>query len=277
MTEEVVNLGSESELFGILTTGELAPNSPVVLMFNAGFLHHVGPFRLWVDLSRELAQRGIPSLRFDLGGLGDSRLLEAAPDDPAERALRDLANAMDGVERRLGKRDFIVIGLCSGADLAHPAMKRDPRIRGGVLIDGYGYRTPQFYKRRKRHLLRRAFSIRGWISLILRKLKPAGPVVRNEMERDFQPSEQIQAEIQGFLREGRRLLYVYTSSLPYLNYKEQFWDMFPRLKPGPELTCKYYENVDHTFSLLRDRQDLTRTLLGFISESGKGIGKARNA
>ena len=74
MDETVVQIGKANRMLGVLSApdGESAPNAPVVLMFNAGFLHHVGPFRLWVEVARELAARNIPSLRFDLNGLGDS-------------------------------------------------------------------------------------------------------------------------------------------------------------------------------------------------------------
>jgi hypothetical protein len=41
-------------------------------MFNMGANHRIGPRRINVKLARVLAARGVSSLRFDLGGVGDS-------------------------------------------------------------------------------------------------------------------------------------------------------------------------------------------------------------
>ena len=53
-----------------LPEGETQPLTAVFL--NAGAVRRIGPHRLWVDTARRWALRGIPSLRLDLGGIGDS-------------------------------------------------------------------------------------------------------------------------------------------------------------------------------------------------------------
>ena len=90
MNEEVVKMGKGAQLTGILSRGTESNHSPVVIMFNAGLLHHVGPFRLWVTLARELARKNIPSLRFDLYAQGDSGLPADVAVDPDDRAIESL-------------------------------------------------------------------------------------------------------------------------------------------------------------------------------------------
>ena len=88
VVERPVTFG-DSGLFGILaepadpaphpprgprvrTSGGPVPEFTSALFLNAGSLHHVGPGRQWVELSRQWAARGVRCLRMDLGGIGDS-------------------------------------------------------------------------------------------------------------------------------------------------------------------------------------------------------------
>ena len=68
------------------------------------------------------------------------RLLENFPND-RDTLGRDIREALDFVAAKLGAATFILIGLCSGADLAFRAALADPRIVGAVLIDGLPYHT----------------------------------------------------------------------------------------------------------------------------------------
>ena len=51
------------------------------VLLNAGALRRIGPNRTWVELSRRWAARGVPTVRMDLEGIGDS--------DGDERSLID--------------------------------------------------------------------------------------------------------------------------------------------------------------------------------------------
>ncbi len=75
MRERPVTFGTSGGLMGVLT--EPSPScerrgAPTLLSWNVGINHRVGPYRILVDLSRDLAARGFASLRFDLSGRGDS-------------------------------------------------------------------------------------------------------------------------------------------------------------------------------------------------------------
>ncbi|MCC7441508.1 MAG: alpha/beta hydrolase [Bdellovibrionales bacterium] len=269
MREEVVRIGEVSPMVGVLTLGSQSAQAPCGIMFNAGVLHRVGPFRMWVDLARELATFKIPSLRFDLHGLGDSAM-DAGESDATQRAVNDLSEALDWVEGRLGKRDFIVFGLCSGADQAHALARKDPRVRGIVFIDGFGYRTWKF---RFHRILARVFSFRRLKQIVvrfLRREKNSVAAFANDDVRPFPKLEEAQNDILSFLEQGRRLFYIFTAGVPeYYEYRGQFWDMYPKLRRSrfvntEQLIYSYYEKSDHTFALVREREDVIRRLVRFV-------------
>lgn len=115
VVERCVRLGPHG-LFGIATSPVGATSAPTVLMSNVSTERHVGPSRMWVDLSRQLAARGVPSVRFDLSGLGDSPTrpgrstqLVYSPD-----AFNDLEDVMRGVSPD-DPRNVVLVGHCSGA------------------------------------------------------------------------------------------------------------------------------------------------------------------
>jgi pimeloyl-ACP methyl ester carboxylesterase len=86
-------------------------------------------------MARELARRGYPALRFDFAGIGDSPAPAEALPFP-QSATRDTIQAMNLLERSLGVRRFILLGLCSGAEIALRTAVVDPRVRAAMLING---------------------------------------------------------------------------------------------------------------------------------------------
>ena len=103
-------------LFGVRSSPLVETAAPTVVFLNAGLIPHVGPGRLWVTLARRLAAAGIPALRVDLSGLGESPVRpgqRAQIDYPLE-ALDDVAAIVDAVSP--GDPSGVVLaGLCAGA------------------------------------------------------------------------------------------------------------------------------------------------------------------
>jgi alpha-beta hydrolase superfamily lysophospholipase len=120
--EELAQFGADRHLFGVLSRPLEKTDQPVVLMANAGAIHHVGPNRLYVTLARELASMGIPSLRLDLESLGDSVLRGAGRENYPypDNAIDDVRAAIRWLAAR-GYSRFVVLGLCSGAHTAYHA------------------------------------------------------------------------------------------------------------------------------------------------------------
>jgi glycosyltransferase involved in cell wall biosynthesis/pimeloyl-ACP methyl ester carboxylesterase len=139
--ESVVMFGERRATFGVLTEpGDAARcRGPMVVISNAGAAHHVGPGRLYVELTRRLARAGLRCFRFDLPGLGDSVLPSGERENESypPNASDITASALDMLARDFGASSFVLTGLCSGAHASfHAALDLDDRpIVEAVLIN----------------------------------------------------------------------------------------------------------------------------------------------
>ncbi len=199
MKERVCQFGRDLNLVGILAEPEekdLRADAPTLLMLNAGLLHHVGPHRMSVELAHRLADKGIRSLRFDIGGYGDSELSTDADSDET-LIVSDIKSAMDFLEAELNCHIFVLTGLCAGADNSHVASLRDARVVGEVLLDAPGYWTTRSYVT---HYLPRMFRPGTWLRFFRRILFPSkhAPQERTlldqELRRPFGPSSRLNAK-----------------------------------------------------------------------------------
>jgi len=134
-----VAFGPAQSLFGVLSTPSSGEAGAVAcLMFNVDATYRVGPRRIHVKLARQLAERGLTSLRFDLSGHGDSDVAHGA-EQASTQGVHDLQAAMDRVEAMLGIHRFIVIGLRSGAHHGLGAAVADARVAGLLMFDGFAF------------------------------------------------------------------------------------------------------------------------------------------
>ena len=124
LTEQLCQFGADDGLFGILSfLHTRTSDKPTVVLLNSGSVHHVGPNRLYVSLSRALSTLGYTCLRFDLEGLGDSVLQGAGRENHPypESAIRDVDSCLQYLKKQFGCSRFVLLGLCSGAHTAFHA------------------------------------------------------------------------------------------------------------------------------------------------------------
>ncbi len=138
--EEAVQFGDGDRLFGVVTepiARECLAGGPTILFLNVGANHRVGPNRMYVSMARDLAALGYRGMRFDVAGLGDSRIAPGAPENRlySKDSVVDVKAAMDFLEKTRGARRFVLLGLCSGAYLAFHTAVEDPRVVGQVLLN----------------------------------------------------------------------------------------------------------------------------------------------
>lgn len=109
-------------LVGVISepvTGQRAPYC--LLTVNSGALRHTGPNRLFVEIARAAAARGIPAARFDLPGLGDSdgtairSFDRTAADDP--QALATIQEICDHLRSAGVAERFVAGGFSLGGYL----------------------------------------------------------------------------------------------------------------------------------------------------------------
>jgi exosortase A-associated hydrolase 1 len=158
--EQALILDCESgSLVGILSRSRL-PASHGVLIVVGGPQYRVGSHRQFTLLARHLAEHGVPTLRFDYRGMGDS--------DGAvrtfERVGADIRCAIDRFfESVPGLKGVVIWGLCDAASAALFYAHQDARVSGLVLVNPW-VRTEQGVARvRLRHYyLQRLFQASLW-------------------------------------------------------------------------------------------------------------------
>jgi len=139
LREEAVVLGP-AQLFGIATsTAGLAPRErAAVVLLSVADENHIGTFRQWVTLARSLAERGFTVLRCDLSGIGDSPTRPGGVPHAinADHAVDDVTEIVAAFRPDL---PTVLVGLCSGADVAVDAALSGTSVDDLVLINP-GYR-----------------------------------------------------------------------------------------------------------------------------------------
>jgi pimeloyl-ACP methyl ester carboxylesterase len=132
---------AERELFGILAepTGAESVGDICAVLLNAGAIHHIGPNRMWVELARRWATRGVPVARLDLSALGESDGDDDASRNPAARYAPETVDqvraALDVLQERTGARRFVLVGLCSGAYWSFHTAIADERVACAMMLN----------------------------------------------------------------------------------------------------------------------------------------------
>lgn len=122
-------------LLGILHPGS-ANAATGVLVIVGGPQYRVGSHRQFVLLARHLAKTGIPTLRFDYRGMGDST---GEPRNFSDIDA-DIRAAVDHFFELCPDLQRVILwGLCDGASAALFYAYQDSRIKGLVLLNPWVY------------------------------------------------------------------------------------------------------------------------------------------
>jgi hypothetical protein len=125
-------------LFGILELPlRPAVSDLAVVLLSPGVKMRVGPQCLYRRMADEFLAIGLPVLRFDCHGLGDSEgtlpeelLRDVYNHIEVGRFVDDTVDAMDWLQQSRGYGRFILAGLCGGAITGLLAGERDRRVAG---------------------------------------------------------------------------------------------------------------------------------------------------
>lgn len=251
-------------------------NGTAVLILNTGIIHHVGHNRMYVTFSRQLAEGGVTALRFDLAGIGDS---ERRTDDLSqfEAALADIRDAIDWLESNSRIRRVVLVGICSGANLALLYGSRDERVVGAAIIDPAIPPTLKYYLREfLRYGRRRAYwgvVRRRWIIAAAARCARSGGAVPGEVVHtrlaDKETRRFIEEAYRRAVESGLKMLTILTDGQPRQhNYRRQIFDAFPRVKFGNLLTVDYFAEADHVFSDAVHRERLFRRIEEWLNVCG---------
>lgn len=254
MNESCVEFGEDGRLRGIVSEPEAAvPARPVTcVLVNAGLVPKFGPFRLYVDVARRLAQRGFRALRFDLGGIGESRA--ASSGEPLRvRTARDLDAAITFAAERHAASHVVLMGLCSGAEDSFRQAGDDARVRGVVLMDPFAYRTEGWGWRHALHRAsRRALRAAGLFTPIA---PAAGAVASSVVTYSYMEREESRRILEGLVARRAHVHFVYTGGMrESFNHPDQLAKMFPGLDLTERVQLDWFPAADHTQILEADRR-----------------------
>lgn len=136
-----------SWLYGILSLPQEVASRGVLIVVG-GPQYRVGSHRQFTLLARDLAAHGVPVMRFDYRGMGDS---EGDARD-FESIDEDLCCAADQFfEKVESLKEIVIWGLCDAASAALFYAYRDPRVTGLVLLNPWVRTDEGIAKARLKH------------------------------------------------------------------------------------------------------------------------------
>lgn len=259
-------------LVGILSLpGNAAPGARGVLVVVGGPQYRAGSHRQFTLLARDLAQGGVPVLRFDYRGMGDSEGAIRPFDDVED----DLRAALDAFMAAVpGLREVVLWGLCDAASAIGMYAARDPRVAGLVLLnpwvrteDGLARATLRHYYRARlrdpafwKQLLRGGLDWRRSLTSLVALLRKArgGPAAVSAATTTASLPERMRAGLQDF--RGQVLLVISGADLT----AREFCDLadadhaWKGVLAPPRVTRRQIDDADHTFSRRAWRDQVAR-------------------
>jgi pimeloyl-ACP methyl ester carboxylesterase len=265
MNESCCQFGELRHLAGVLTEPSASPRNVAVVLVSAGLAPKYGPFRLYAELARQLSTEAFLTLRFDLGGIGDSR--QAHTNSLlGDRTQRDIAAAVDYLASHFPLHSIVLGGLCSGAEDAFRAAELDSRVTGVVMIDPFAYRTSGW---RWRHLLYRARRRLLRAVGVYRPLAPPTPAKESTSAITYKYMDRAESRriLKTLVERRVRVHFVYTGgSREVFNHEHQLKAMFRDVDFEGLVTLTYLPHLDHTQLLFQDRALVVRTVVRALQD-----------
>lgn len=202
--------GPDGPLFGILTEPLGERRDLCAVLMNAGPQRHTGPNRMWVEIARRWAARGVSTLRFDLAGIGDSDGDAAALVHVGSLYAHAYAGqaraALDALSTRELPRRFVVLGLCAGAYWSTHTALEDERIARIIMLNPRSLIWDEgvYAVRRMRELRERLLLASTWRRILRGEITLARhfETVRGLGSRATSSPRRVRERITGFRHES---------------------------------------------------------------------------
>ena len=264
------------ELVGIVAKPgkDVAAAAVGVLVVVGGPQYRVGSHRQFVLLSRYLAGNGVPCMRFDYRGMGDSN----GPPRGFGNVTEDLRAAMDEFFVQVPHLEGVVIwGLCDGASAACFYASLDTRVVGLVLLNPWVKTDAGTAKVVLKHYyLRRLFEKSFWRKLLAGGVsigKSVGELADAAKQAGRSSSERVD-EISLPDRMARGLLRGAVPFVIFLSKRDfvarEFEDVarqLPKwkevLRAGLNVGTEHFD-ADHTFSTAKASAEVAAATLNHV-------------
>jgi pimeloyl-ACP methyl ester carboxylesterase len=215
---------------------------------------------------------GFPTLRLDFSGIGDS-IPRVPPLDAIPGGIADVREAMDHLTAEYGTRQFLLLGLCSGARHAHHVALADPRVVGTIMLDPPAYptvrsRVMQLLDRLGDPLQLLGGAKRRAIGLFQPKTKPL-TMIPDEGEAFFPETprrDQMASALQTLASRKVNQLYVYTGETRDYRYEGQLRGAFQELDLVSVVTERRLARADHLFFTKPERAELLAIVSSWLRE-----------
>lgn len=280
--------GPNGAMFAVLSEGvDVGPAPLCAVWLNGGALRHTGPNRAWVEAARRWAARGVPTVRVDLGGIGDSEGEEGCVSNSdlyAPLRTREACALLDQLPERGLPARFVLGGLCSGAYWSLHAALADQRVAGILLINLYAFFwSEELVAERQTGRSLSALRGYGWRRLAnrnvsVRHMREAASSLRPSRLRagaghpvEREQSAQIELALDTLRDQG-------TQALLLLSRGEGLSDQLQRqgvvgeLRRWPNLTLETIPSTDHMFRALWLQREVHASLdraLGRVLATGR--------
>lgn len=287
----------EGALFGIETTPPTSTScGPTVLLANAGSVHQAGPNRLYVELTRSLAEAGIASVRFDLRNLGDSRIGPAPMENHPypTTAIEDVQSVLSWVDDRTegGPHDVTIGGLCSGAYTAfraaldlpatrslrvialnpltfafQPGMSLDTPSSQRTTRDARYYEQAVLDRERWKRLLTGQSDVRYILGFLVRQTLA---LLRERAGRTMsllrlKPRTRLERELLQLADMKRPVHFIFSSTDPGPTLlRREAGRVADDLEGLGTMTRRYVDGGDHTFSTRSHREEAIRAFVDVV-------------
>jgi len=253
---------TSGRVFGVLCEPAGEANRGVCgVLLGAGAIRRIGPSRMWVEVARAWAARGVPTLRVDLRGIGDADGDERRYISDDEYYRPELTAQTLEVIGQLAARAlpdrFVLGGLCSGAYWSFRAAVADERVVGALLTNLWAFFwSPQLVRereiRRAHVLLRRRENIERAIPTVLRAAARA-PV--RAAQRRSRASE-IDDALDLLDERGTQVLLQFSQGEDLLS---DLGRGLERLTRRPSVELDLIPTADHTFRALALQRHVAAT------------------
>lgn len=287
MNKELVSFGKENHLIGVLTEPKkeniYTVGFPIIILLNAGIISRVGPNGIYSQLAKNFAEHGFTTLRFDFSGMGDSII---SKDDYSfnEYQIKECIEAIDFLQERNNTNSFILMGLCSGADICFKTALVDQRIVAIVPVNGYFFEDEELLSMyqiaRKlnysRYYQQNLFSYKRWIKIMTGKSNIFKNITKalnsKSSHKVVRSNHPLISNFQSLLDRKIKIYMIYSiGSTSYDLHLLALSDYVKSQVKNKRIDFSIVEKTDHLFTLLWSQQDLSDKLTSWINSKYKKI------
>jgi pimeloyl-ACP methyl ester carboxylesterase len=275
--EPITMRGAAGRLSALLDVPDGDLRGGVVVVHGWGGCR-VGPHRILVEAARSLNARGLATLRFDLGGRGQSEGDPLATD--LDSMIDDATLAVEVLRARIGTLPIGMLGMCSGGNVALAVAALHDGVDAVATWSTYPFQEQKTGKQesgRRGHFLKvylsKALRPSTWARLVRGRvnLKLVRRVLFRKAEQEGEGGRNMHRSrrevVAPLTRYAGRVLFLYGGSDPEAGQAETVFRAFCG-ENGIDAEFQTVEGANHNFySLDWKRQVIERTTDWLASRS----------